>query len=87
MDMEIHKAVLQFTFRSETALGFCLFSYGGNIQLSLIADKSIVRDEKLLTNILKDIAHEIDAAYNSIKQSQKHPRKKVYNENFKTFNF
>ncbi|XP_025265778.1 uncharacterized protein LOC112638389 isoform X2 [Camponotus floridanus] len=52
--------------KGATALGFSLISYGGNLNLSLIADKSIINDEKALTEILKDTVREIDHAYNSI---------------------
>lgn len=56
-----------FIFRSTTALGLSLFSYGGKLHLSLIADKSIINDnEKSFTEILEDTVHEIDHAYNSI---------------------
>ncbi|KAM0732199.1 hypothetical protein ACS0PU_001741 [Formica fusca] len=53
--------------KSTTALGLSLFSYGGKLHLSLIADKSIINDnEKSFTEILEDTVHEIDHAYNSI---------------------
>jgi len=63
---EIIKYDLQFIFRGATALGFSLISYGGNLNLSLIADKSIINDEKTLTEILEDTVREIDHAYNNI---------------------
>ncbi|GAB1862473.1 O-acyltransferase WSD1 C-terminal domain-containing protein [Camponotus japonicus] len=52
--------------KGATALGFSLISYGGNLNLSLIADKSIINDEKALTEILEDTVREIDHAYNNI---------------------
>ena len=53
-------------FRSTTALGFSLLSYGGNLHLSLIADKSIVKDERSLDELLENTVHEINIAYNHI---------------------
>jgi len=41
-------------------------SYGGNLHLSLIADKSIVKDERSLMELLENTVHEINTAYNSI---------------------
>jgi len=41
-------------------------SYGGNLHLSLIADKSIIKDERSLMKLLEDTVHEINTAYNSI---------------------
>lgn len=58
--------VLRFVFRSTTALGFSLLSYGGNLHLSLMADRSIVKDERLFMEFLENTVHEIDAAYNII---------------------
>ncbi|XP_011688941.1 PREDICTED: uncharacterized protein LOC105450689 [Wasmannia auropunctata] len=52
--------------KSTTALGLSLFSYGGNLQLSLIADKSIVKDETLLTELLENTVHEIETAHNHV---------------------
>jgi len=63
---EIIKYDLQFIFRGATALGFSLISYGGNLNLSLIADKSIINDEKALIEILEDTVREINHAYKSI---------------------
>jgi hypothetical protein len=53
-------------FRGTTALGFSLLTYGGNIHLSLIADESIIENERSLMRILEDIVHEINAAYDNI---------------------
>lgn len=52
--------------RDNTAFGFSLLSYGGKLHLSLIADKSIIKDEKPLMEILEDTVHEIEIAYNNI---------------------
>ncbi|XP_011052406.1 PREDICTED: uncharacterized protein LOC105144881 isoform X2 [Acromyrmex echinatior] len=52
--------------KSTTALGFSLLSYGGNLNLSLIADKSIVKDERSLDELLENTIHEINIAYNHI---------------------
>ncbi|XP_018051970.1 PREDICTED: uncharacterized protein LOC108689623 [Atta colombica] len=52
--------------KSTTALGFSLLSYGGNLHLSLIADKSIVKDERSLDELLENTVHEINIAYNHI---------------------
>ncbi|XP_071559760.1 uncharacterized protein [Temnothorax nylanderi] len=52
--------------KSTTALGFSLLSYGGNLHLSLMADKSIVKDERSFMELLENTVHEIDTAYNSI---------------------
>ncbi|KYQ47991.1 hypothetical protein ALC60_12950 [Trachymyrmex zeteki] len=52
--------------KSTTALGFSLLSYGGNLHLSLIADKSIVKDERSLDELLENTIHEINIAYNCI---------------------
>ncbi|KYN27070.1 PREDICTED: uncharacterized protein LOC108757728 [Trachymyrmex cornetzi] len=52
--------------KSTTALGFSLLSYGGNLHLSLIADKSIVNDERSLDELLENTVHEINVAYNHI---------------------
>ncbi|XP_072755329.1 uncharacterized protein [Anoplolepis gracilipes] len=52
--------------RDRTALGLSLLTYGGNLHLSLIADKSIISDESSFTKILEDTVYEIDHAYNSI---------------------
>ncbi|XP_029163505.1 uncharacterized protein LOC114934948 isoform X2 [Nylanderia fulva] len=52
--------------KSTTALGFSLLSYGDNLHLSLMADKSIINDEKSFTEILEDTVHEINHAYNRI---------------------
>jgi len=41
-------------------------SYGGNLHLSLIADKSIVKDERSLMELLENTVYEINTAYNSI---------------------
>ncbi|XP_025269791.1 uncharacterized protein LOC112639568 [Camponotus floridanus] len=52
--------------RGTTALGLSLITYGGNLNLSLIADKSIINDEKALIEILEDTVREINHAYKSI---------------------
>ncbi|KYN02419.1 hypothetical protein ALC62_06799 [Cyphomyrmex costatus] len=52
--------------KSTTALGLSLLSYGGNLHLSLIADKSIVKDERSLDELLENTVHEINIAYNRI---------------------
>ncbi|XP_025269790.1 uncharacterized protein LOC109610519 [Camponotus floridanus] len=52
--------------KGATALGLSLISYGGNLNLSLIADKSIINDEKALIEILEDTVREINHAYKSI---------------------
>ncbi|XP_025987815.1 uncharacterized protein LOC105202586 isoform X2 [Solenopsis invicta] len=52
--------------KSTTALGFSLLSYGSNLHLSLIADKSIVKDGKAFMELLENTVHEIDIAYNNI---------------------
>jgi len=41
-------------------------SYGGNLHLSLIADKSIVKDERSLMELLENTVHEINTAYYNI---------------------
>jgi len=43
-----------------------LLSYGGNLHLSLMADKSIIKDERSLGELLENTVHEINSAYNSI---------------------
>lgn len=62
----IYRYISWFVCRSTTALGFSLLSYGGNLHLSLMADKSIVKDERSFMEILKNIVDEIDTAYNNI---------------------
>ncbi|XP_036142819.1 uncharacterized protein LOC105829846 [Monomorium pharaonis] len=52
--------------KSTTALGFSLLSYGGKLHLSLMADKSIVKDERFFMELLENTVHEIDTAYNCI---------------------
>ncbi|XP_011635099.1 uncharacterized protein LOC105425846 [Pogonomyrmex barbatus] len=52
--------------RNTTALGLTLLSYGGNSHLSLMADKSIVENEKYFMELLENTVQEIDTAYNSI---------------------
>ncbi|XP_025269756.1 uncharacterized protein LOC112639565 [Camponotus floridanus] len=52
--------------KGTTALGLSLIGYGGNLNLSLIADKSIINDEKALIEILEDTVREINHAYKSI---------------------
>ncbi|XP_011688950.1 PREDICTED: uncharacterized protein LOC105450693 isoform X2 [Wasmannia auropunctata] len=51
---------------STTALGLSLISYGGNLQLSLIADKSIVKNETSFNELLENTVHEIENAYNHV---------------------
>ncbi|XP_011698823.1 PREDICTED: uncharacterized protein LOC105456459, partial [Wasmannia auropunctata] len=52
--------------KNAVALGLTLFSYGGNLQLSLIADKSIVKDETSFKELLENTVHEIETAYNHV---------------------
>ncbi|XP_011704410.1 PREDICTED: uncharacterized protein LOC105459812, partial [Wasmannia auropunctata] len=58
--------VIWIPTRNTIALGLTLFSYGGNLQLSLIADKSIVKDETSFKELFKNTVHEIETAYNHV---------------------
>lgn len=57
--------VSRFVSRSTTALGLSLFSYGGKLNLTLIADEAIIKDERCLMKLLESTVYEINTAYNS----------------------
>lgn len=52
--------------KDTVALGLSVISYGGNLHLGLIADKSVIKNERFFMEILKDTVQEIDIAYNNI---------------------
>ncbi|XP_024890393.1 uncharacterized protein LOC112466508 [Temnothorax curvispinosus] len=62
--------------KSTTALGFGLLSYGGNLHLSLMADKSIVKDERSFMELLENTVHEIDTAFKAVRSSNRNTYEK-----------
>ncbi|XP_011689030.1 PREDICTED: uncharacterized protein LOC105450741 [Wasmannia auropunctata] len=66
LNNSVSNCVFWIPIKNTTALGLSLLSYGGNLQLSLIADKSIVKDETLFTELLENIVYEIETAYNHV---------------------
>ncbi|XP_011688956.1 PREDICTED: uncharacterized protein LOC105450698 isoform X2 [Wasmannia auropunctata] len=66
LNNSVRNCVFWVPTKNSIALGLSLLSYGGNLQLSLIADKSIVKDEALFTELLENTVYEIEAAYNDV---------------------
>ncbi|XP_077265523.1 uncharacterized protein LOC143899254 isoform X2 [Temnothorax americanus] len=62
--------------KSTTALGFSLLSYGGNLHLSLMADKSIIKDERSFMELLENTVHEIDTAFKAVRSSNRNTYEK-----------
>ncbi|XP_015609038.1 uncharacterized protein LOC107274419 [Cephus cinctus] len=52
--------------RGSTGIGYSVLSYNGNLNLSLIADKALISNEKLLSDILENTVREIERLYDII---------------------
>ncbi|XP_020295288.1 uncharacterized protein LOC109860543 isoform X2 [Pseudomyrmex gracilis] len=52
--------------RGITGLGLTTLTYDDKINLCLVVDKAIIKNRKLITEILKETVREIDYAYNSL---------------------
>lgn len=55
--------------RNYTGIGCSMLTYRGYLHLSLIADKALIKDEQILSEILENIVHEIDDLYDKLNLS------------------
>ncbi|XP_012265160.2 uncharacterized protein LOC105691335 isoform X1 [Athalia rosae] len=63
--------------RGTTGIGVSALSYGGNMNFGIMADKAIIKDDKLLRVILENIVEEIDNLHETIFMS--HFTKSLHN--------
>ncbi|KAK2577160.1 hypothetical protein KPH14_003317 [Odynerus spinipes] len=52
--------------KSNTGVGCSLFSYNGKLHLSIVADKALVKDEKVFSKILGNTVYEIDKLHENL---------------------
>lgn len=52
--------------KSNTGIGFSLFSYNEQLHLSVVADKALVKNEKVFSKILGNTVYEIEQLHESL---------------------
>ncbi|XP_014610836.1 PREDICTED: uncharacterized protein LOC106790457 [Polistes canadensis] len=65
--------------KSNTGIGFSLFSYNEQVHLSIVADKALVKNDKVFSKILENTVYEIEQLYESL-TSTRFSKKFQFNE-------
>ncbi|XP_015177528.1 PREDICTED: uncharacterized protein LOC107066970 [Polistes dominula] len=65
--------------KSNTGIGFSLFTYNEQVHLSVVADKALVKNEKVFSKILGNTVYEIEQLYESL-TSTRFSKKFQFNE-------
>lgn len=65
--------------KSNTGIGFSLFSYNEQVHLSVVADKALVKNDKVFSKILENTVYEIEQLYESL-TSTRFSKKFQFNE-------
>ncbi|KAI4480423.1 hypothetical protein M0802_014243 [Mischocyttarus mexicanus] len=59
----VKKIIFWIPNKSDTGIGFSLFSYNEQVHLSVVADKALIKNDKIFSKILGNTVYEIEQLY------------------------